>query len=35
MVIDLGGKTTKVLVMDVRMLIDNGVLSREILALKV
>jgi hypothetical protein len=35
MVIDLGGHTTKVRVMDVRMHISSGVLSREILALKV
>ena len=34
-VIDLGGKTTKVRVMDVRVRIASGVLSREILALKV
>lgn len=35
MVIDLGGRTTKVRVMDVRIHISNGNLSREILALKV
>jgi hypothetical protein len=35
MVIDLGGRTTKVRVMDVRVHINGGVLSREILALKV
>jgi hypothetical protein len=35
MMIDLEGRTTKVRVMDVRMLISSGVLSREILALKV
>ncbi len=35
LVIDLGGSTTKVRVMDVRVHIDSGVLSREILALKV
>jgi hypothetical protein len=34
-VIDLGGRTTKVRVMDVRVHISSGVLSREILALKV
>ena len=35
MVIELGGRTTKVRVMDVRVHISSGVLSREILALKV
>jgi hypothetical protein len=35
MVIDLEGRTTKVRVMDVRVHIKSGVLSREILALKV
>lgn len=35
MVIDLGGRTTKVRVMDVRVHIASGALSREILALKV
>ena len=34
-VIDMGGRTTKVRVMDVRVHINGGVLSREILALKV
>ena len=34
-VIDLEGRTTKVRVMDVRVHISSGVLSREILALKV
>lgn len=34
-VIDLGGRTTKVRVMDVRVHIAGGSLSREILALKV
>jgi hypothetical protein len=35
MVIDLGGRTTKVRVMDVRVHIASGTMSREILALKV
>ena len=35
MVIDLGGRTTKVRIMDVRVHISSGTLSREILALKV
>lgn len=35
MVIDLGGRTTKVRVMDVRIHISGSSLSREILALKV
>jgi hypothetical protein len=34
-VIDSGGRTTKVRVMDVRVAVRSGVLSREILALKV
>jgi hypothetical protein len=34
-VIDTGGRTTKVRVMDVRVHVKSGVLSREILALKV
>jgi hypothetical protein len=33
-VIDSGGRTTKIRVMDVRIHIKSGVLSREILALK-
>lgn len=33
-VIDLGGRTTKVRVMDVRVHVAAGVLSREILAMK-
>ena len=35
MVIDLGGRSTKVRIMDVRVHISAGNLSREILALKV
>jgi hypothetical protein len=35
MVIDLEGRSTKVRVMDVRVQINGGVMSREILALKV
>jgi hypothetical protein len=35
MIIDLGGRTTRVRVMDVRVHISSGTLSREILALKV
>ena len=34
-VIDMGGHTTKVRIMDVRVHVNSGVLSREILALKV
>jgi hypothetical protein len=34
-VIDTGGRTTKVRVMDVRVHVKSGILSREILALKV
>lgn len=34
-VIDNGGRTTKVRIMDVRVHVKSGVLSREILALKV
>lgn len=34
-VIDTGGRTTKVRIMDVRVHVNSGVLSREILALKV
>jgi hypothetical protein len=34
-VIDSGGRTTKVRIMDVRVHVKAGVLSREILALKV
>ena len=34
-VIDTGGRTTKVRIMDVRVHVKSGVLSREILALKV
>jgi hypothetical protein len=34
-VIDTGNRTTKVRIMDVRVLIKSGELSREILALKV
>ena len=33
--IDGGGRTTKIRVMDVRVRVTSGVLSREILALKV
>ena len=33
-VIDTGGRTTKVRIMDVRIHVQAGVLSREILALK-
>ena len=34
-VIDTGGRTTKVRIMEVRVHVKSGVLSREILALKV
>lgn len=34
-VIETGGRTTKVRIMDVRVHVKSGVLSREILALKV
>lgn len=34
-VIETGGRTTKVRIMDVRVRVQSGVLSREILALKV
>ena len=34
-VIEMGGRVTKVRVMDVRIHVDSGVISREILALKV
>jgi hypothetical protein len=34
-VIDSGGRSTKIRVMDVRVSVHSGVLSREVLALKV
>jgi len=34
-IIDSGGRTTKIRVMDVRVSVQGGVISREILALKV